>query len=175
MAKVYDRTHQKEVPDSELIPYLTAHGIHYEYWPIDRLPESLRTQATLSAEEQSAVIAAFDSELQRMSRDYGYISHDMVVLNTVSTPNLDELLANFERFHRHSEDEVRFIVDGAGIFTLEREGDLFDVTVYAGDLISVPQGTRHYFTLTETRNVKAVRLFQTREGWVAIYDEEEVS
>ncbi|MCY0864270.1 MAG: acireductone dioxygenase, partial [Sulfobacillus sp.] len=141
MAKVYDRTNQKEVPDSELIPYLTAHGIHYEYWPVDRVPESLRTQTTLSAEEQSAVITAFDSELQRMSRDYGYISHDMVVLNTVSTPNLDELLANFERFHRHSEDEVRFIVDGAGIFTLEREGDLFDVTVYAGDLISVPRGT----------------------------------
>ncbi|AEJ40702.1 1,2-dihydroxy-3-keto-5-methylthiopentene dioxygenase (5-methylthio-3-oxo-1-penten-1,2-diol dioxygenase) (DHK-MTPenedioxygenase) [Sulfobacillus acidophilus TPY] len=175
MAKVYDRTNQKEVPESELIPYLAAHGIHYEYWPIDRLPDSLRTQKTLSAEEQSQVIAAFAPELQRMSRDYGYISHDVVVLNTVSTPNLDELLANFERFHRHSEDEVRFIVDGAGVFTLEREGDLFDVTVYAGDLISVPRGTRHYFTLTETRNVKAIRLFQTREGWVAIYDEEAVS
>lgn len=173
MAKIYDRTHRTEVPTESMAAYLAEHGVHYEFWPVESAPESLRLKDRLAPEEQQQILGAFGESIARISKERGYISHDLIVLNPQSTANLEELLKNFERTHIHAEDEVRFIVDGEGIFTLTRNGDTFSVTVTAGDLISVPEGTPHYFTLTDVRNVKAVRLFQTQEGWVAIYQDEE--
>ncbi len=173
MAKIYDHTHQKDIPTESIAAYLAEHGVHYEFWPVESAPEALRLQDSLTPAEQQAILGAFGESIARISKERGYISHDLIVLNPNSTANLEELLKNFERTHIHTEDEVRFIVDGEGIFTLTRNGDTFSVTVTAGDLISVPEGTPHYFTLTDVRNVKAVRLFQTKEGWVAIYQDEE--
>ncbi|MCY9218954.1 cupin domain-containing protein, partial [Bacillus haynesii] len=91
-------------------------------------------------------------------------------------PKLDELLKNFKQEHHHTDDEVRFIVSGHGIFAIEgKEGTFFDVLLNPGDLISVPENTRHYFTLQEDRKVVAVRIFVTTEGWVPIYEKESVN
>lgn len=152
--------------------YLADHGIFYEYWDPGVLSERLRTGLDLTETERSAVFDAFGADLDRLSEAHGYASHDMIILNAEITPNLEELLVNFQREHHHTEDEVRFIVDGEGVFTLTRNGERFAVTVTPGDLISVPYGTRHYFTLTSTRHVKAIRLFQSKDGWTAIYDQD---
>ncbi|MFE7911560.1 cupin domain-containing protein, partial [Bacillus mobilis] len=70
----------------------------------------------------------------------------------------------------HTDDEVRFIVSGHGIFAIEgKDGKFFDVELEPGDLISVPENARHYFTLQDDRQVVAIRIFVTTEGWVPIY------
>ncbi|TCP55499.1 ARD/ARD' family protein [Tumebacillus sp. BK434] len=71
---------------------------------------------------------------------------------------------------------MRFIVDGEAIFTLKGPNDdtYYDVFLYPGDLISVPTNTRHWFTLTDLRKVKAIRIFESKDGWVAVYDESEL-
>lgn len=173
MAKIFEQATGREIPAAAIPEYLRQHGVHYEFWPVERAPEYLRQKSALSPSEQETLLASFQDHLRRMADEFGYISHDLIVLNPDSTENLEGLLKNFERVHHHTEDEVRFIVDGEGIFTLTRNEETFDVLVTPGDLISVPAGTEHYFTLTAVRNVKAVRLFQTREGWVAIYQDEE--
>lgn len=172
MPTIHDHV-RGDIPADEVQHYLTRHGVHYEFWPVDPVPENLRRKSGLNDEEKESILASLKGNLDRISRERGYISHDLIVLNTESTPNLDDMLHNFHRTHHHTEDEVRYIVDGEGIFTLTRDGDTFSITVTAGDLISVPVDTEHYFTLTESRNVKAVRLFQTKDGWVAIYKEED--
>jgi 1,2-dihydroxy-3-keto-5-methylthiopentene dioxygenase len=172
MPTIYDHTRREEIPADQTLSYLADAGVHYEFWPVDVVPEQLRHQSGLNEADKAAVLAAFQENLARISAERGYISHDVIVLNPDSTPNLEELLANFQKTHHHTEDEVRFIVDGEGIFTLTRNENTFSITVRAGDLISVPVGTEHYFTLTESRNVKAIRLFQTKDGWVAIYKED---
>ena len=45
-------------------------------------------------------------------------------------------------------------------------GNSFDVELEPGDLISVPENARHYFTLQDDRQVVAIRIFVTTEGWV---------
>lgn len=172
MAVIYDHTQKQLIAADQTASYLADHGVHYEFWPVDIVPQTLRRQSGLSDADKAQVLAAFHSHLQRISAERGYIAHDLIVLSPESTPNLEELLANFERSHHHTEDEVRFIVDGEGVFTLTRGQDTFSITVSAGDLISVPVGTEHYFTLTDKRHVKAIRLFQTKDGWVAIFKED---
>ena len=117
----------------------------------------------------------FKPEIDALSAKRGYKSQDIIVLSK-ATPGLEDLLVKFQDEHHHTEDEVRFIVDGEGVFTIKgpKDGVYFDVVLYPGDLISVPANTRHWFTLTDLRKVKAIRIFESKDGWVAVYDESEL-
>ncbi|MNY55222.1 Acireductone dioxygenase [compost metagenome] len=70
--------------------------------------------------------------------------------------------------HTHTEDEIRAIVSGRGIFIIKSEElGYYDVELEAGDVISVPENTNHFFTLMDNREIVAVRLFIEKDGWVA--------
>lgn len=171
MAIVIDKRNNTSFQGNDADTYLTEHGVYVDRWATTDIPRALKTAETLSPLDQEQILSCFAQPLSDLAERFGYISHDMIVLNAQSTANLEDLLKKFEQEHHHTEDEVRFIIDGEGIFSLKRGGDHFDVIVQEGDLISVPANTRHYFTLTAVRNVKAIRIFKTREGWVAIYDD----
>jgi 1,2-dihydroxy-3-keto-5-methylthiopentene dioxygenase len=155
--------------------YLNSQGIIYEHWDISKLPVELKEDYKVTPELQEAILNTFRPEIDALSEQRGYKSSDIVVLSD-QTPNLEELLDKFKAEHHHTEDEVRFIVDGEAIFTIKgpKDGVYFDVVLYPGDLISVPANTRHWFTLTSLRKVKAIRIFESKEGWVAVYDESEL-
>jgi 1,2-dihydroxy-3-keto-5-methylthiopentene dioxygenase len=85
------------------------------------------------------------------------------------------MLAKFSREHWHDEDEVRFIVKGRGIFHIHpRGGKVHAIEVEAGDLIRVPRGTWHWFDLCESREIRAIRLFQDAAGWTPNYTDSAV-
>ena len=46
---------------------------------------------------------------------------------------------------------------------------MLSIEVEAGDWIRVPSGTRHWFHVCEARRCRAVRIFQTQEGWTPHY------
>jgi len=86
------------------------------------------------------------------------------------TPNLDAMLARFAKEHTHTEDEIRFILQGRGVFHINLvDRPVFGIEVWAGDLISVPLGTRHWFDLCADRRIRAIRLFQDMSGWTPHY------
>ncbi|RFU71036.1 cupin domain-containing protein [Peribacillus saganii] len=156
----------------EVLAFLTQSEVVYEQWDITKLPENLQENYNLSDEDKNQILSVFESEIKDISERRGYKAQDVISLSE-STPNLEQLLVNFQREHRHSDDEVRFIVSGHGIFVIQgADGEWFDVRLNPGDLISVPVNTRHYFTLMEDRKVVAVRIFVTTEGWVPIYEDE---
>ncbi|MBG9580746.1 acireductone dioxygenase [Bacillus thuringiensis] len=144
-------------------------GVLYEKWNISKLPPHLNENYSLTDENKAEILAVFSKEIADVSARRGYKAHDVISLSN-STPNLDELLINFQKEHHHTDDEVRFIVSGHGIFAIEgKDGTFFDVELEPGDLISVPENARHYFTLQDDRQVVAIRIFVTTEGWVPIY------
>ena len=86
------------------------------------------------------------------------------------TPGLEGMLARFNSEHWHDEDEVRFIVEGRGLFHIHpTHGPVFAIEVEAGDLIRVPKGTHHWFDLCADRRIRAIRLFQDPSGWTPHY------
>ncbi len=154
----------------EVASFLASNEVIYENWDITKLPENLREKFSLTDEEKEEILASFDAEIKDISSRRGYQAQDVISLSD-TTPNLEELLKNFQREHHHTDDEVRFIVSGHGIFVIQgKDGSFFDVELEPGDLISVPENVRHYFTLMEDRKVVAVRIFVTTEGWVPIYE-----
>ncbi|MEN8699210.1 1,2-dihydroxy-3-keto-5-methylthiopentene dioxygenase [Bacillus infantis] len=156
----------------EVASFLDSQEVIYENWDIQKLPEDLREKYNLSDEEKERILESFAAEIKDISERRGYQAQDVISLSE-STPNLDQLLKNFQQEHHHTDDEVRFIVSGHGVFIIQgKDGGFFEVFLDPGDLISVPENIRHYFTLQEDRKVVAVRIFVTSEGWVPIYEKE---
>lgn len=148
--------------------FLKDQGVLYEYWDISKLPAHLQGNCKVNDDEKEEILEVFSSEIQSLGERNGYQKWDIVALSE-ATPNLEELLKKFEQVHVHSEDEVRAITAGHGIFVIKGSGDTgyFDVELEPGDVISVPVNTPHFFTLMEDKEVVAVRLFIDPSGWVA--------
>jgi len=146
---------------SEVGPFLARFGIEYERWILDRpLP------ADAPPEE---VLAAYGREVAALKSRGGYVAADVIDVKP-DTLNLDAMLAKFSREHWHDEDEVRFIVEGRGLFHVHPVDDpVFAIEVEAGDLIRVPRGTHHWFDLCADRRIRAIRLFQDPSGWTPHY------
>ncbi|HEV8525521.1 MAG TPA: cupin domain-containing protein, partial [Terriglobales bacterium] len=140
---------------------LGAIGIDYERWsPRHDVPPDA------PAEE---ILSAYGEEIEKLKSGGGYVTADVIDVSP-ETQGLDAMLAKFNREHWHDEDEVRFIVQGRGLFHLRpRNGAVLAIEVEAGDLIRVPRGTWHWFDLCAERRIRAIRLFQDTAGWTPHY------
>ncbi|MCM2675137.1 cupin domain-containing protein [Alkalicoccobacillus plakortidis] len=153
--------------EAEVRAFLESQEVLYEYWNPEKLPEALQNECHLNDENKEQVLATFDEEIRSLAERRGYKNWDVIALNE-DTPDLDALLKKFEQVHTHTEDEVRAITAGSGTFVIKgEETGYFDVNLSPGDVISVPVNIPHFFTLSEERQVVAVRLFIDAEGWVA--------
>ncbi len=151
--------------EQEIRATLAGLGIDYECWDLSILPENA---ADLAPAEE--VLAAFAAPIEEMKQRGGYTTADVIDVRP-DTPGLDAMLARFDKEHTHSEDEVRFILAGRGIFFLDLEEKVVSVEVGPGDLLRVPCGTKHWFTLCDERRIRAVRWFQDTTGWTPHYTE----
>jgi 1,2-dihydroxy-3-keto-5-methylthiopentene dioxygenase len=133
-------------------------GVRFEQWEA--------SAPVAPGASQEAVIAAYRQDIDRLMREQGYQSVDVVSL-APDHPDRAALRTKFLSEHTHSEDEVRFFVAGSGQFTLHIAGKVYDVLCEAGDLIGVPDGTPHWFDMSESPYFIAIRLFTNKEGWVA--------
>jgi len=145
--------------EPEIRAELGALGIDYERWSLDRVPADCTAELVLNA---------YGAEIDEMKRRGGYVTADVIDV-TPQTPGLETMLAKFDKEHTHSEDEVRFILAGRGIFFLALGGRVASVEVGPGDMLRVPRGTTHWFTLCEERRIRAVRWFQDTAGWTPHY------
>ena len=145
--------------ESEIHQSLAALGIEYERWDLSRVPADAPADA---------VLAAYSEEIADLKSRGGYVTADVIDVNP-ETPNLDAMLARFDKEHTHSEDEVRFILAGRGIFFLHLGEKVVSVEVGPGDMLRVTKGTTHWFTLCEDRRIRAIRWFQDTTGWTPQY------
>ena len=170
------RTRGKTLSDpAEVTKYLADNGIEFATWGTERVPATASSK-TLSPEEKQKILDAYKPEIDALIAKNGYVTADMVSLSP-DTPNLDGLLAGFKKEHYHTDDEVRFVAAGRGIFYLKHKtaDDYYECEVHPGDLIVVPKDTWHYFDLCDDKQIACVRVFMTKEGWVANYKPESES
>ena len=113
--------------------------------------------------------SGYQPTMDELKSERGYIHQDQVELRP-EMPNLDEICKKFDDEHLHDEDEVRFVLEGEGIFDIRSTDDRWmRVLVEAGDLIVVPAKRHHRFELTDKKLIRCVRLFQDQTGWVPHY------
>ncbi len=155
---------------------LASLNVQLNHWSVGDNPEVHRLLAkdALSDEEKEQVLQALDSYFEELKASAGYQSRDLIVLHP-DVPNLDALLSKFDSCHYHTDAELRYIVAGEGIFGFVRpDGSQVELTVQPEEYINVPENTEHWFYLTPSRRIKAVRYFTTMEGWVPEYTGKEI-
>lgn|GEM_PF-6364108 len=79
----------------------------------------------------------------------------------------NQICAKFLDEHYHDDDEVRFVLEGDGVFDIRFGDDRWmRVVVEVGDLIVVPARRHRRFLLTDQKDIRCVRLFKDASGWV---------
>lgn len=107
--------------------------------------------------------------IDSVKRKHGYVDEDFVELKP-DMENLEAICAKFDKEHYHTEDEVRFVVDGEGIFDVRGDGDSWiRIEVTVGDMIVIPARTYHRFFLTGRKHIRCMRLFANHDGWAPLY------
>lgn len=152
----------RRIDDAEQIEqFLAPFGIWYENWDVEG-----RLKSESSTED---ILSEYAPEIERLKQRGGFVTADVINVSP-DTPKLDEMLAKFDKEHTHSEDEVRFTVEGRGVFWIHPDdGPVFSIEVTSGDLINVPAGTKHWFHLCDDRHIRCIRLFEDASGWTPHY------
>jgi len=129
-------------------------GVAFERWPLKPL------------DADSDILGVYAEEVARLTEQGGYRSIDVARI-APDHPERDAMRGKFLSEHTHGEDEVRFFVEGEGLFTLHHDARVFNMLCSAGDLISVPAGMRHWFDMGAAPRFTAIRLFVNPDGWIA--------
>lgn len=141
---------------ASIVAALAPTGVQLERWPA----------ALGDDRSDAAILARFAGEIDRLKARGGYRSCDVVRL-TPDHPQRAEFRSKFLSEHVHDDDEVRFFVEGSGLFYIRSGAVVHALECTAGDLIALPAGTRHWFDTGERPSFTAIRLFTTPDGWVA--------
>jgi 1,2-dihydroxy-3-keto-5-methylthiopentene dioxygenase len=137
---------------------LASRGIRFQRWPARaELPDG-------ASPEQ--ILDAYSSEIARVQADGAYPTVDAIRL-APGHPDREVLRQKFLAEHTHSDDEVRFFVEGRGLFCLHIGDEVLQLICEAGDWIAVPAGTRHWFDMGPEPSFCALRFFNNPDGWVA--------
>ncbi|MGP3962371.1 1,2-dihydroxy-3-keto-5-methylthiopentene dioxygenase [Nonomuraea sp. 3N208] len=119
---------------------------------------------------QEEILAAYRQEVDRVIAEEGYTFVDVAQLHPDDSPDWPEQAAaarqKFLNEHTHDDDEVRYFVAGSGIFYLHVNGKVHAVLCEAGDLLSVPKNTTHWFDMGTRPDFTAIRFFHDDDGWI---------
>jgi 1,2-dihydroxy-3-keto-5-methylthiopentene dioxygenase len=142
---------------AEVAAALAGIGVQLERWAADR---------PLSSDAgQEEVLETYADAIARLNAHHGFQSVDVVSLRP-DNPKAGEMRQKFLSEHTHADFEIRFFVDGRGLFYLHAGGNVYCVLCAQGDLISVPADTTHWFDMGATPDFKCIRFFTTADGWV---------
>ncbi len=160
------RIFEEEHPDAplkstsdqaEMARELALIGVGFEQWQA--------TQPVAPGDPPEAIMAAYRADIDRLVAERGFRTVDVVSI-APDNPGREEMRRKFLDEHFHKEDEVRFFVAGSGLFTLHVDGKVYEIKCEQGDLVAVPDSTRHWFDMGPEPSFVAIRFFTEPDGWV---------
>jgi 1,2-dihydroxy-3-keto-5-methylthiopentene dioxygenase len=164
-------TPELQTRDAQVITdVLATLGARFSRWELKELsPEPT----------QDEVLEAYRDEIDAVNAAQGYTLVDVVSIVDDSSPEYLEQAATargkFLSEHQHDDDEDRFFARGSGVFYLRANGKVNAVFCEAGDVISVPANTTHWFDMGTRPEYVSVRFFHDDDGWVGNFTGSEIA
>lgn len=145
---------------------VTSAGLRIERWQTEH-------PLTPNAPPEE-VLKAYDSSIKKLMSEHGYVAVDVVSISQ-NSENIEAMRSKFLSEHTHSEDEVRFFVDGSGMFYIHKDNKVIMLLCEKGDLVTVPAKTKHWFDMGPRPFFKAIRLFNNPAGWVGNFTQDDIA
>lgn len=142
-------------------------GLDIERWG---LKSSLSVTST-----NEEILEAYSNKVTYIKNTRGFKGVDVVSMNE-KTPRekIPEIREKFIQEHTHSDDEVRYFIEGSGLFVVHHEDKVYSILCEAGDFISVPAMTKHWFDMGSEPNFRCIRFFSEESGWIADYTGDDI-
>jgi len=135
----------------EFLPLYKLEDIGVLYWQLD--PKKSESE----------------EELAKIHKERGYSYMDLIEICPDKLENYEEKLKNFFTEHMHADEEIRYCLEGSGYFDVrDRDDKWIRIWIKEGDMIILPAGIYHRFTLDSTNYVKLMRLFIGEPVWTAL-------
>ncbi|KAL5210047.1 hypothetical protein ABZP36_005670 [Zizania latifolia] len=147
--------------DSEEDQRLPHHREPKEFIPLTKLSELGILSWRLNADDWEN-----DENLKKIREARGYSYMDICDVCPEKLPNYEAKLKNFFEEHLHTDEEIRYSLEGSGYFDVRDQNDQWiRVAVKKGGMIVLPAGMYHRFTLDSENYIKAMRLFVGEPVW----------
>ncbi|GBF88850.1 1,2-dihydroxy-3-keto-5-methylthiopentene dioxygenase [Raphidocelis subcapitata] len=107
-----------------------------------------------------------DPKLAAIRKVRGYSYTEVITISKDKLPGYEEKIKMFYEEHIHNDEEIRYILDGTGYFDVrDLDDEWIRINCGKGDMIVLPEGIYHRFTLDERDYIKAMRLFVGAPIW----------
>ncbi|KAF2860086.1 Acireductone dioxygenase [Piedraia hortae CBS 480.64] len=90
------------------------------------------------------------SQLEDLAKRRGYSHRDEITISPSTLPDYEAKIEVFFTEHLHEDEEVRFILEGAGYFDVRDKEEWVRLRMEKGDLVVLPPGIYHRFTTDES-------------------------
>jgi 1,2-dihydroxy-3-keto-5-methylthiopentene dioxygenase len=126
-------------------------------------------QLSTSASSEE-ILSSYKTDIDEVMLNQGFKSVDVISMNSTMDPEkLSTARNKFLSEHIHADDEVRFFIEGEGLFCLHIESKVYQILCSRRDFISVPANTKHWFDMGTRPDFKCIRFFSEDSGWIAEY------
>lgn len=110
-----------------------------------------------------------DPELEKIRQERGYSYQDIITVSPEKLANYEDKIKSFFEEHMHTDEEIRYILEGSGYFDVRAQDEKWiRISMGKGDMITLPAGMYHRFTLDDKNYIKAMRLFVGEPVWTPL-------
>ncbi|CAG8481837.1 3814_t:CDS:2 [Scutellospora calospora] len=112
----------------------------------------------------------YQDQIDKLCEERGYKNRDEINCSKEGLGDaFDSKLEIFFKEHLHEDEEIRYVIDGSGYFDVRDGADRWiRIAVSKGDLLVLPEGIYHRFTLDKNNSLRAMRLFKEEPKWTPI-------
>lgn len=104
--------------------------------------------------------------LDAIKKVRGYSYEDTIDVCPEKLENYERKIKSFYEEHVHTDEEIRYVVSGSGYFDVrDARDEWIRMHTKEGDLVVLPAGIYHRFTLDEGNKIVANRLFVGEPVW----------